>query len=94
VAGDFNMSLTETPKQLRSCGIICECVAWYPWQRDDISCRNAAINAGISAHRLGFDSCGIFYIGGKVQVIATLVRLSCHRVSRQRMRLVWLETQN
>ena len=28
VAGDFNMSLTETPKLLRSRGITCECVAW------------------------------------------------------------------
>ena len=33
VAGDFNMSLTEVPNQLRSRGIQCDCVAWYPWQQ-------------------------------------------------------------
>ena len=33
LAGDFNMSLTEVPKQLRSRGITCDCVAWYPWQQ-------------------------------------------------------------
>ena len=36
VAGDFNMSLTEVPKQLGSRGLSCDCVAWFPclsWPR-------------------------------------------------------------
>jgi len=59
VAGDFNMSLTEVPKQLRSRGLSCDCVAWFPW-----------VHQSIRAHRqaLGFDSMGIFYIGGTVEV--------------------------
>jgi len=67
VAGDFNMSLTEVPKQLGKRGIKVDCVAWYPWQRDEQHFRQDE-HAGIGAHRLGFESCGIFYIGGKVQV--------------------------
>jgi endonuclease/exonuclease/phosphatase family metal-dependent hydrolase len=54
LTGDFNMSLTEVPFQLRKRGIHIDCVAWYPWclsnSKNDI--------------KLGFDSCGIFYIGG------------------------------
>ena len=58
LAGDFNMSFTEVPKQLRSRGILCDCVAWYPW-----------LHVGEeSVSKLGFDSCGIFYIGGGVEV--------------------------
>ena len=60
LAGDFNMSLTEVPKQLRSRGIKCDCVAWYPWQQ-------AAV-ADPQSQRLGFDSMGIFYLGGEVEV--------------------------
>ena len=60
IAGDFNMSLTEVPKQLRSRGIKCDCVAWYPWQQ-------AAV-ADPQSQRLGFDSMGIFYLGGRVEV--------------------------
>ena len=63
VAGDFNMSFTEVVKQLRSRGIFCDCVAWYPWQQPVGS--NTLFT---SDQRLGFDSCGIFYIGGKVEV--------------------------
>jgi hypothetical protein len=62
-AGDFNMSLTEVPKQLRSRGILCDCVAWYPWRQG-----TGAAVAERTGQRLGFDSCGIFYIGGRVQV--------------------------
>jgi hypothetical protein len=58
LAGDFNMSFTEVPKQLRSRGILCDCVAWYPWLH---------VKEG-SDSKLGFDSCGIFYIGGGVEV--------------------------
>ena len=63
MAGDFNMSLTEVPKQLRSRGIRCDCVAWYPWQ----------LNRARDGYnqRLDFDSCGIFYIGGTAEVITT-----------------------
>ena len=59
VAGDFNMSLTEVPKQLRSRGLSCDCVAWFPW-----------VHSSLRVHRqaLGFDSMGIFYIGGIVEV--------------------------
>ena len=60
LAGDFNMSLTEVPKQLRSRGIKCDCVAWYPWQQ-------AAV-ADAQSQGLGFDSMGIFYLGGRVEV--------------------------
>ena len=60
LAGDFNMSLTEVPKQLRRRGIKCDCVAWYPWQQ-------AAV-ADPQSQRLGFDSMGIFYCGGQVEV--------------------------
>ena len=58
LAGDFNMSLTEVPKQLRSRGIQCDCVAWYPYMHD----------LGGLGRDLGFDSCGIFYIGGAVKI--------------------------
>ena len=59
LAGDFNMSLTEVVKQLKTRGITCDCIAWYPW-----------VHAAepLHAQPLGFDSCGIFYIGGRVQV--------------------------
>ena len=59
VAGDFNMSLTEVPKQLRSRGLSCDCVAWFPWVHQSI---------GVHRQALGFDSMGIFYIGGIAQV--------------------------
>jgi len=62
LAGDFNMSLTEVPKELRSRGIKCDCVAWYPWQR-----RGPQAKGEIqSEQKLGIDSCAIFYIGGNV----------------------------
>ena len=58
LAGDFNMSMTNVIPKLRSHGIQCDCIAWYPWVH--------------KTHRhngqpLGFDSCAIFYIGGNVQ---------------------------
>ena len=70
LAGDFNMSLTEVCKQLRQRQIHCDCVSWCPWllkgevkgQTED------EITAKIEKQRLGFDSCGIFYIGGNVEV--------------------------
>ena len=62
---DWNMSLTEGPKQLRSRGIECDCVAWYPWRHVD---PGDAIKAEMTnTTPLGFDSCGIFYLGGTVQ---------------------------
>ena len=54
MAGDFNMSVTEVPKQLRSRGISVVCVAWYPWRLDGV--------AG-NEQPLGLDSCGIFHVG-------------------------------
>ena len=68
LAGDFNMSLTEVPKQLRSRGIHCDCAAWYPWEHAEI--KNTAVADKVSMG-LGFDSCGIFYIGGVVEVVTT-----------------------
>ena len=59
VCGDFNMSLTKFVPELRSRGIESACVAWYPWQHATTE------HAG---QPLGFDSCGIFVIGGPVQV--------------------------
>ena len=59
LAGDFNMSLTEVPRQLRSRGIELDCIAWYPWRH---------LETTVHQQPLGFDSCAIFYIGGSVQV--------------------------
>ena len=58
LAGDFIMFLTQVPNALRSRGIVCDCIAWYPW-------RHATTK--VHDQPLGFDSCGIFYIGGDVQ---------------------------
>ena len=69
VAGDFNMSLTEVPNQLRSRGIQCDCVAWYPWQQvTAVADRHPVIFQECNHQPLGFDSCAIFYIGGSVKV--------------------------
>ena len=59
LAGDFNMSFTEVVKQLRRRNIVCDCIAWYPWRHEDMLLHD---------QNLAFDSCGIFYIGGTVQV--------------------------
>ena len=60
LAGDWNMSLTEVTKQLRSRGLFVDCVAWYPW-----------IHASekTNEQRLGLDSCGIFYVGGCIEIV-------------------------
>ena len=58
VAGDFNMSLTQVPVELRNRGIKCDCIAWYPWRHDTERKHEQA---------LGLDSCGIFYIGGNIK---------------------------
>jgi hypothetical protein len=70
LAGDFNMSLTEVCKQLRKRGLQCDCVTWYPWriEGDILGQTNTAIEDLLKKQRLGFDSCGIFYIGGPVEV--------------------------
>ena len=64
--GDFNMSLTEVPKQLRSRGINADCCSWYPFKH---------INPGGSVHSeqrsstpMGIDSLAIFYIGSQAQI--------------------------
>jgi hypothetical protein len=59
LAGDFNMFLTQVPGALRSRGIECDCLAWYPWRH---------ATARVHEQALGLDSCGIFYIGGNVHV--------------------------
>ena len=53
------MAFTEVIKQLRSRGIVSDCCAWYPWRHDTTT---------VHQQPLGFDSCGIFYIGGNVEV--------------------------
>ena len=58
LTGDFNMSLTEVCVQLRSRGVESDCIAWYPWLHADRT----------DAQPLGLDSCGMFYIGGSVEV--------------------------
>ena len=58
MAGDFNMSITNVIPKLRSHGIQCDCIAWYPWVHKTKRC---------CGQPLGFDSCAIFYIGGSVQ---------------------------
>ena len=55
LAGDFNMSLTEVPVQLRERGIKCDRIAWYPWKHKTKKENNQP---------LGFDSCAVFYLGG------------------------------
>ena len=62
MGGDFNMSFTQVIVELRKRGIVCDCIAWYPWMHADIRTHEQA---------LGLDSCGIFYIGGNVQVTLT-----------------------
>ena len=59
LAGDFNMSFTQVRMQLRSRGIVIDCIAWYPWRH---------ATTATHGQSLGFDSCGIFYIGGAVTV--------------------------
>ena len=59
LAGDFNMSLTRVAEALRRRGIIADCIAWYPWRHTTLRLHDQP---------LGFDSCGIFYIGGMVRV--------------------------
>ena len=61
--GDFNMSLTEVPKQLRSRGINADCCAWYPFKH---------INPGGSVHSeqrsstpMGIDSLAIFVLAAR-----------------------------
>ena len=65
LCGDFNMSLTDVPKQLARRGLKCDCVAWYPWKP-----RGAFPEVVDPANTpsLGLDSCAIFYIGGTVEV--------------------------
>jgi hypothetical protein len=62
LAGDFNMSLTQVPLQLRSRNITCDCIAWYPWRHETMRTHGQS---------LGFDSCGIFYIGGSIKATLT-----------------------
>ena len=52
MAGDFNMALTRVIPELRSRGLACDCLAWYPWIHRTKRCHEQP---------LGFDSCGIFF---------------------------------
>ena len=58
-AGDFNMSFSDVCNQLRSRGIEVDLVAWRPFH----------ITGRVSGSQcLGFDSCGIFYVGGTAAI--------------------------
>ena len=35
LAGDFNMSLTEVPKQLTKRWLLCDCIAWFSWVHEN-----------------------------------------------------------
>ena len=59
MAGDFNMALTRVIPELRSRGLDVDCIVWYPWVHR---------TEHLFGQPLGFDSCGIFYIGGMVEV--------------------------
>ena len=62
MAGDFNMCFTQVVVELHKRGLVCDCIAWYPWMHATLRTQGQA---------LGLDSCGIFYIGGNVQVTLT-----------------------
>ena len=62
LAGDFNMALTQVVPQLQRRGLEVNCCAWYPWRHRTTQLHN---------QHLGFDSSGIFYIGGKVDANPT-----------------------
>jgi len=49
--GDFNMNVTDVPRQLRNRGICCDVVAWYPWKTAEKG-------------ELAWDSCAIFWLRG------------------------------
>ena len=67
LCGDFNMSFTQVCKLLRLYGIRIELVAWHPWQQSvGANTVPGLVQKGQST--LGFDSCGIWYIGGRVKV--------------------------
>ena len=53
------MSLAKVPSELAKHALKVDCVAWYPWIHTSTTAHNAC---------LAFDSCGIFYIGGNVDV--------------------------
>ena len=61
LAGVSNMSCTQVVKQLNARGSACDCIAWYPWRHE---------SRQLCDQNLGFYSCGIFYIGGRVEVKA------------------------
>ena len=52
LAGDFNKSFSIVVKELRSRGVLCEMVAWYPWYANGAPC---------------WDSCGIYVVGMPVR---------------------------
>ena len=45
--------------KLKARGIACDCIACYPWRHESMQLHD---------QNLGFDYCGIFYIGGQVEV--------------------------
>ena len=56
------MALTQVVPRLRSHGLAVDCCAWYPWRHK---------TTAVHGQHLGFDSCGIFHIGGTVEVKPT-----------------------
>ena len=65
LCGDFNMSLTDVPKQLERRGLKCDCVAWHPWKPGGAF---PEVVDPANTPFFGLDSCAIFYIGGIVTV--------------------------
>ena len=60
--GDFNMAMLRVPRELSCRGLECDVLAYYPW-----AFRGHDPNH-IHSHRLGLDSCCIFYVkGGDVE---------------------------
>ena len=51
-AGDFNMALTHVCHELSSRGLLCDCIAWYPWAFGP----KVKTNGYSGNQRLGFDS--------------------------------------
>ena len=69
LCGDFNMSLTKVVPELRKRGLMIDCVAWYPWLHTGAHGNdNPPMQRLVEETPLGLDSCGIFFIGGTVEV--------------------------
>ena len=43
MAGDFNMSNTQVVVEMRKRGLICDCIAWYPWNHATLRTHGQAL---------------------------------------------------